>query len=338
MYFDSYKINVYTFIERLFNKLEILGTPKKLIKSFCSAIKKEIKISLQDYLPQKKRLRLGTKNDTHLYKAKTKNHITMHTKKTQQKEGNDSVLLFLENMVKGLKNCKIIDKKSIKNLYNIGKIRKGNEIRLHQYRSVFSINEWRNLNGSTRHKNLTVWSPNAQTIMLSIGSKEDKELSNLQLLTKGFEQIAERFNALESLIIAGLLKKKGANVEFGIDVLNSEQEIREIGFEFLPKTYNIYQMKFWFDNSRKDGKIELDISLNYDLNNLINCFKLIEELKIYNNLYEKGIIPIEPFSLENINAEKGFSYETKRCYKNRDFEDLVNIQAVQYINRIVKNI
>ena len=69
----------------------------------------------------------------------------------------------------------------------------------------------------------------------------------------------------------------------------------------------------------------------------MKSFKLIESYNQLISLYEKGIEIIEPFRLQNINVENDFSYESKGCYKNRDFDDLVNNQAKPYINRIDKN-
>jgi len=317
VYFDSHKISLNTFIERLSKKLELNNWSKKSIKSFCSELKREIKIELKLYRPSKRIPPNSSKNNTHLYKGKSEFHITMHSKKTLQNGNRELGYLFFENMVRELKGCNIVDKNSVKNLVNLSRLNLGNNLRLHQYLYGFNNIEWSNLKKTVRDKQLSIWSPNTQSVMLSISSKQDKDLCNLELLNRGFEQIAERYNSFEAFIISQLLRIKECNVELGIDVLSSEEEIRELGYEFLPKTYEIYGITFWFDTS--NGKIELDISFNCNLNTLIKAFQLIKEFEQYVKLYEKEIVIIEPFSLEKIRLTRNLSLEAKRRYKKRDF-------------------
>lgn len=293
---------------------------KSLIKSFCSEIEEQLKLY---EIPPPKRKKKTEKKCNRLYKGKSEFHIAMHSKKALQNGHSGLGYLFFENMVKELKSCNIVDKNSLINLFNLSKVKIGNNIRLHQCRYTFSNFEWYKyrLNNNVKHRNLTIWKPNPYCVMVSIESKQDKELCNLELLSKGFCQIAERYNVLETFTILQLLLKKKCSNEIGINVLSSEEEIRALGFDFLPKTYRIYGLKFWFDKS--NGKIELDMSFNCKLVNVIKTFNLIKEYKQLAKLYKKGILPIEPFRFEKVRLTRNLSLEPKRSYQKRDFYDLV---------------
>ena len=227
-------------------------------------------------LPKKKRKCSASKKLAHIEK-KSIFHITNSDSETSYNESIGLGLFDFMYLYREIKSCKIIDKKSLFNGYKLTKLSYGNSLRIHQLRYSFNNIEWDTLNRTIRDNNLTIWSPNAQSIMLSIGSKQDKELCNLELLSEGFKQIAKRYSVLDTLKIFELLSKKEVNIEIGNDVLSSEKEIRELGFEFLPKTYEIYGTKFWFDKSRHNG-IELDYSFNCYLDDIVKAFKLIENL------------------------------------------------------------
>lgn len=295
------KIPLKTLEKRIANALNKLGINKGLIESFCSEIREQLKLVCYKYdLPKKKKKIKATKKLAHIDK-KSIFHITNYKTETLQNAGMDIGFLNFMYLYRDIKSCKIIDRKSLFNGYNLTKLSYGNNLRIHQCRYSFNNVEWNNLSRTIRDNNLTIWSPNAQSIMLSIGSKQDKELCNLELLSEGFKQIAKRYNFFDTLRIVSLLRKKEVNIEIGIDVLSSEEEIRNLGFEFLPKTYKIHGLRFWFDKSRKDGKIELDFSFNSYLTDIVKAFKLIElfkkNVKSFATLYEKGIIEIIPFDI-----------------------------------------
>ncbi|MEE9378859.1 MAG: hypothetical protein V3V33_12580 [Candidatus Lokiarchaeia archaeon] len=305
-------------ISRLLDDLNSVVKDNSLTKRFCQAIIKDLKKCYN--LPFKK-FNIRFKKT-----KKSEFHITSSNSKTVHNKSMDLELLFLENIVRELKSCRIIDKNSVRNLFNLGKVNKGNNLRLHQFRYVFNTIEWSNLSRTIRDTQLSIWSPNEQSIMLSIGSKQNKELCNLELLNKGFEQIAERFNIFEYFKIAKLLIEKEVNIELGVDVLSSEEEIRELGFEFLPKTYKIYETTFWFDKSRRDGIIELDISFNCRLTNLVKAFKLIESYNRYVSLYEKGIIESESFDIAP-SIEKGCSIRNVSANFKENYNELQDFIA-----------
>lgn len=262
---------------RIAKALNKLGINKDLIESFCLEIKEQLKnVCYNLDLPTKKRKISATKKLAHIEK-KSIFHITNSELETLSSESMDIGLLDFMYLYREVKSCKIIDEKSLFNGYKLTKLIYGNNLRIHQCRYSFNNLEWDTLHRTVRENNLSIWSPNAQSVMLIIASKQDKELCNMELLSEGFKQIAKRYTFFDTLRIVGLLRKKEVNVEIGNDVLSSEEEIRELGFDFLPKTYEIYGIKFWFDKSRKDG-IELDFSFNCGLNDIIKAYKFIENL------------------------------------------------------------
>jgi len=349
VYFDSHKITVYIFIERLSKQLESYGWSKSFIVPFCADIKRKIKISLQEYVPKKKIPLTSSKSDTHLYKSKSRFRIGSVSKKTLQKDNRELEYLFFENLVRDIKGCKIVNKNSVRNLVKLRKLFPylDNKYRFHEFRWVFSgldIALLKVINyiikfGTIRDKNITIWvnkntSKKATSLIVSISSRANKELCNRELLKEGFDQIAERLlSQLSTEVVLQLYAKMYQNevsVEFGNSSHKSKEFIEKLGFEFLPRTYKVYNDKYWLDCSH--GGVELEFKTKTYLTNIYNVLSFVKEFK----LYTKGIVPIEPFSLENINVESGISYETKGCYKNRDFNDLVSNQAVRCINRIIK--
>jgi hypothetical protein len=140
----------------------------------------------------------------------------------------------------------------------------------------------------------------------------------LELLKKGYEQILKRYSNLDAFRIVNLLNQKEVNVELGFRVLSSKEEVLEY-FEFLPRTYDIYGIKFWFDKS--DG-IELDFSFNINLNSVIRMFKLIDLFNRYISLYEKGILEIEPFTLENSLSKNAIANFERTLYELNEFNNL----------------
>lgn len=317
LFFDFNKISIKTLKERITNDLKRYIESKSLIKSFCSEIEKQLK---SYEIPPPKRKKNTKKQLIPLYKYKSEFHMTKVSSETLQNGNRDLEYLFFENLVREIKSCRIVNKKSVMNLFNFSKLELGNKFRIHQYRYGFSNIEF-GLSRAIRHRNLTVWSPNSQSVMLSIESKQDKGLCNLELLNKGFEQIAESFNIYDIAKLTKLFREKEANIELGIKVLTPIEIVKQY-FELYPKTYEIYGIKFWFDYS--DG-LELDISLNCKLENLITIFKFIKEFIQFVKLYEKEILTIEPFSLENLENNslrvycRNLSLEPKRCYEKRDF-------------------
>ena len=330
------KIPLKTLEKRIANALNKLGINKDLIESFCLEIREQLeKVSYQYDLPKKKRKIKATKKLAHIEK-KAKFHITNYKTESSSNASMDIGFMNFMYLYQDIKKCKIIDKKSLINGYKLTKLSYGNNLRIHQCRYSFNNVEWNNLHSPIRDKNLTIWSPNAQSIMLSIGSKQDKELCNLELLSEGFRQIAKRYTFSDTLRIVNLLRKKEVNIELGIDVLSPEEEIRNLGFGFLPKTYKIYGIKFWFDKSRNSG-IELDFSFNSYLTDIVKALKLIElfkkNIKSFATLYEKGINEIIPFDIApkpdlDTCLENDFAYIEKVIYEIKDLSILAKLLII----------
>ena len=321
VFFNSKKINVYTFKKRLFKKLVYYGLRKGLAKLFCSAIIREIKIDLKQYLPTSKTKKKGSKFDTHLFKGKSKFRISSNGYNSLQNESSELEYLFFEDMVRELKSCKIIDKNSIKNLYKLRELRLDGNFRVHEYRWVFSsldidllrVIRYISKNGAIRNNNLTIWSnsnntkPKATSLIVSISSKQNKELYNSELLFKGFEQLKESLPIVEALILLMKLWISRVSVELGVKILEGFEN-----FKPYPYTYRIYKMKYWVDSSCKGRELDFRYETNLDI--ILKTLKLIEEIKLYYKLLEKGILTIEPFSLENNNITNDFTKKAKGSY------------------------
>lgn len=324
-------------------------------------IREQLKLVSYEYLPSKKRKIKATKKLAHIEK-KTKFHIEKIKTETSYNESVDIGFLNFMYLYREIKSCKIVNEKSLINGYKLTKLNYGNSLRIHQCRCSFNNIEWDTLNRTIRENNITIWSPNPQSIMLSIGSKQNKELCNMELLSEGFKQIAKRYSFLDTLKIVGLLRKKKVSIEIGNDVLSSEKEIRNLGFEFLPKTYEIYGIKFWFDKSR-NNEIELDFSFNCYLDDIVKAFKLIEnlenEIRIvralerHNKLleqYNKLKIEIKnnkvnliqaferkPSNDKGYNLKNDFLLEYKNFNEINDLSILVIHEPIQYTTRIIKD-
>ena len=217
------KIPFKTLKKRIAKDLNKLRINKDLIESFCLEIREQIKFECYNLCdsPKKKKLVGVSKKLAHIEK-KSIFHITNSDSETLQSESMDLGFLDFVYLYRAIKSCRIVDKKSLFNGYKLSKLNYGNSLRIHQLRYSFNNTEWDTLNRTIRENNVTIWSPNAQSVMLSIGSKQDKELCNMELLSKGFKQIAKRYSLLDTLKIVGLLRKKEVNIEIGNDILNSE--------------------------------------------------------------------------------------------------------------------
>lgn len=171
--------------------------------------------------------------------------------------------------------------------------------------------------GVIRDKNLTIWSnknnttQKATSIIISISSRTDKEICNLELLNKGFEQIAKRLPIELTLLLFMKMRMSKVSVELGVKILEGFEN-----FKPYPFTYKVYNMRYWVDSSYK-GR-ELDFRFETNLNAVSKSIKLIEQFKTYVSLYEKGILTIEPFSLENTlrsNTTNDFTKKAKGSSK-----------------------
>lgn len=313
VFFNSKKINVYTLKKRLFDKLVYYGLTKSLTKKFCSSIIPEIKYELKKYL-HKIPNRASKKN--HLFKEESKFSITS--------SGNRLFNSFVGD-IKKLKNCNILDLKSIENLFKLRELKLDSNYRIHEYRWVFSSLDVEILDvikhiikfGVIRDKNLTIWSnknnttQKATSIIISISSRTDKEICNLELLNKGFEQIAKRLPIELTLLLFMKMRMSKVSVELGVKILEGFEN-----FKPYPFTYKVYKMRYWVDSSYK-GR-ELDFRFETNLNAVSKSIKLIEQFKTYVSLYEKGILTIEPFSLENTlrsNTTNDFTKKAKGSSK-----------------------
>ena len=165
-----------------------------------------------------------------------------------------------------------------------------------------NIREYVFRNGKIKDDNFSITHLNPYTIQISIHSSDNKNLSNLELLGCGFNQIAESLVKigipyLELFELFKLLKERKTTVEIGFPIKNNT--LRELRKDFVVgKWYKIYDSYYSIDTSIG---IELDFKLKTSLNNLVNSFKLIENFKLYN----KGIIEIDGFEITASNEPEG---------------------------------
>ena len=325
MYFDSHKITVHEFIEKLSKRLISYGFKKSFIKKYCSELKREIKRELRFYKPCGKRKNTKKKSDTHLFKSNQEFRIGVNKVNINSNESIELNYLFYENLVMELKGCKIVDKNSIFNLVKLIKLLPylENKYRFNEFRWVFSILDIEILdiiryiinNGAIRDTNLTIWSngnttQKATSIIVSISSKANEELCNLELWNKGFEQIYERLPKDLALKLALKMYITKCSYEFGNSSNESKEFFQKLGYDFIEKRiYKIYGLKYWLDCSR--GGVELEFKHKGYYTDICRMLKLIEEFK----LYVKGILTMNPFSLENNNTKNDFTKKAKGRYK-----------------------
>jgi len=339
VHYNNHIITLTEFIKRLRADLNGLIKDKDFIKSFCSHLKREIRIELQSYMVSPKLKKTKRKTITPLYKGNTKFSIGFGTGYMGLKGSIGIESGFVENMIFGIKNCRIVAKESIRNLVKLRDIFPYFEVnhRIHEYRWVFSsldveildVLKYLVKNGNIKGSNLSVWithttksrtaKPRATSLIVSISCRAVKHLYGLELWNEGFREIYERLPSDLALMLALKLYTSQYNMEIAFkpkDMSKNREVYQELGFRFSPKVYKIYNVRYWLDSSFKG--IELEFSLKTNYNAMFSAIKLIESLLNYLSFYEKGIEIIEPFSLETIEnkgTKNNFSKKAKRCYK-----------------------